>query len=118
MACRAQELGHLLHDRPTFHRHKERGQLKSRHLFVPAALELLRDASELGASAARWMHHRWSVGWRKALFVCIYFLMMWTPSTWNGASQTRLGPAEPSPDWSQRVSVINAKMGHGSHGVL
>ena len=40
-------------------------QLKSRHPFVPAALELLRDASELGNSAARWANHRWSIGWRE-----------------------------------------------------
>ena len=39
---------------------------KSRHLFVPAALKLLRDASELGTSAARWADHRWSIGWRES----------------------------------------------------
>ena len=36
-----------------------------RHHFVPAALELLRDARELGTSAARWADHRWSIGWRE-----------------------------------------------------
>ena len=36
--------------------------------FVPAALELLRDASELGTSATRWADHRWSMRWREDTF--------------------------------------------------
>ena len=36
--------------------------------FVPAALELLRDTSELGTSATRWADHRWSIGWREGTF--------------------------------------------------
>ena len=62
LACRAQEPGHLLHDRLTSHPYGELRQLKSRHPFVHAALELLRNASELGTSAARWADHRWSIG--------------------------------------------------------
>ena len=66
LACRAQEPGHLLHDRLTSHIYGGYRQLKSRHPFVPAALQLLRDASELGTSAERWANHRWSIGWRES----------------------------------------------------
>ena len=64
LACRVQKPGHLLHDGLTSHPYGEHRQLKSRHYFVPAVLELLRDASELGTSAARWVDHRWSIEWR------------------------------------------------------
>ena len=64
LAGRAQQPGHLLHDRLTSHPYEGHRQLKSRHPIVPAAQELLRDASELGTSAARWADHSWSIGWR------------------------------------------------------
>ena len=53
LASRAQEPGHLLHDRLTFNPYGGHRQLKSRHPFVPSANELLRAVSELGSSAAR-----------------------------------------------------------------
>ena len=65
LACRAKEPGHLLHDRLTSHPYGEHRLLKSRHPFVPAALELLKDASKLGTSEARWADHMWSIGWRE-----------------------------------------------------
>ena len=49
----AQEPRHLLHDQLTSHSYGGHRQLKSRHPFVPAALELLRDVRKLGTSAAR-----------------------------------------------------------------
>ena len=58
LTCRAQEPGHLLHDGLTSHPYVGHRQAKSRHHFAPAALELLRDASELGSSAARQPDHR------------------------------------------------------------
>ena len=63
LACRAQEPGHLLHDRLMSHIYGGYRQLKSRHPFVPAAPQLLRDASELGTSAERWANHRWREHW-------------------------------------------------------
>ena len=63
MACHAQEPGHLLHNWLTSHPYGGHRQLMPRHFFVPAALELLKDASKLGTSAARWVNHRWSIGW-------------------------------------------------------
>ena len=68
LACCAQEPGHLLQDRLTSHPYGGHPQLKSRHPFVPAALELLRDASELGTSAARWADHRWIIRWQEVTF--------------------------------------------------
>ena len=64
LACRAQDPEYLLYDRlvsPPYGRHR---QLKSRHPFVPAALELLNDFQELGTSAASWADHRWSMEWQ------------------------------------------------------
>ena len=78
LACRVQRPGHLVHDRLTSHPYEGYRQLNSRHLFVPAALELLRDASELDASAARWADHRWSINWREGTSRLHSFLMMWT----------------------------------------
>ena len=66
LACRAQEPGHLLHDRLTSHSYGGHRQLKSRHPYVPAAQELLRNANELGIRAARWADHSWSIGWRES----------------------------------------------------
>ena len=63
LACRAQESGYLHHDQLTPHPYEGHRQLKPRHPFVPAALELLRDVSELGTSVVRWAHHRRSIGW-------------------------------------------------------
>ena len=40
LACCAQESGHLFHDWFTSHSYEEHRQLKSKHPFVPAALEL------------------------------------------------------------------------------
>ena len=57
LACHGQEPGHLLHDRLTSHAYGEHRQLKSRRTFLRPALELLRDASKLGTSGARWADH-------------------------------------------------------------
>ena len=71
------------------HPYRGQRQLKSRHPFVPAALELLRDASELSTSAARLADHSWSIGWREGTSrLHSFFLNCGRPSTWNGASQT------------------------------
>ena len=53
------------HNRLTSHPYGGHQQHKSRHLFAPAALELLRDASELSTSEARWADYKWSIEWRK-----------------------------------------------------
>ena len=65
LACCAQEPGHLLHNRLTSHPYGGNPQLKSRNSFGSAALQLLRDASELGTSATRWADRRWSIGWQE-----------------------------------------------------
>ena len=78
-ACRAQEPGHLLDDRLTSRPYGGHRQLKSRHPFVPAALELLRDASELAPMQQDGRTTGGALGGGRALLVGIYFLMMWTP---------------------------------------
>ena len=64
LACRAQEPEHLLYDRLLSSPYGGHRQLKSRHPFVPAALELLNDFQDLGTSAASWADHRWSMEWQ------------------------------------------------------
>ena len=89
--------GHLLHDRLTSHSYGEHRQLKSNHPFVPAALKLLRDVSELDTHAARWADHSRSIGGQKGTSRLQSFLMMWTlfHLEWGFPD-----PAELSPDWN------------------
>ena len=108
LACRPQELGHLLQYRLTSHPYGGHRRLKSRHPFVPAALELLRNASELGTSAARWAEHRWSTEWREGTSrLHLFFDDMNALSPGMGFTDSP-GPAEPFPPWSWPLSVIYA----------
>ena len=66
LACRAQEPEHLLYDRLSSPAYAGHRQLKSRHPFVPAALELLNDLNETDTSAAHWADYRWNVEWQKS----------------------------------------------------
>ena len=118
LACRVQEPGHLVHDRLTSHPYEGYRQLNSRHPFVPAALELLRDASELEPVQQDGRTTGGALIGGRALLVYIHFWWCGRFSTRDGASQTRLGPAEPSPNWSWPLLFINAQMRHGFHSVL
>ena len=91
LACRAQEPGHLLDDRLTSHPYGGHRQLKSRYPVAPAALELLRDGSELGISAARWADHKWSIGWREGTS-CLH-------SFFDDVDALPLGMGLPRPAW-------------------
>ena len=79
LACRAQEPGHLLHDRLTSHPYGGHRQLKSRH---PFGL-VLWICSEMQANWAPVQQDGRTTGGAlsggRALLVCIHFLMMWTP---------------------------------------
>ena len=65
LARRAQEPNHLLHDRLMSHPYGGYRNLKSRHPFVPAALELLNDLNLNGSesSAADWADRKWNTEW-------------------------------------------------------
>jgi len=52
LACHAMNSEHLLHDRLLFTPTTQQRELKSRHPFVPAALELLKD---LDKSTGAWL---------------------------------------------------------------
>ena len=54
LVCCAQELKHLLYKGLLSPLGGQLRQLKSRHLIVPAALELLNDPAQSGTSIARW----------------------------------------------------------------
>ena len=58
LACRAQESDHLLHDRFSSLPYGGHRQLKSRHPFVPVALELLNELNNTNISAAHWVGYR------------------------------------------------------------
>ena len=66
LARRAQDPKHMLHERllsPPYEGHR---QLKSRRLFVPAALDLLNNADALSTSAAgSWADHKWNMEWQE-----------------------------------------------------
>jgi len=56
---------HLLHDRLLFTSTTQQRELKSRHPFVPAALELLKDLDKSNTTAAFWADHKWNTEWQK-----------------------------------------------------
>jgi len=60
LARRAMDPEHLLHNRLLF---TLTTQLKSRHPFVPAALELLKDLDKSNTTAALWADHKWNTEW-------------------------------------------------------
>ena len=64
LACRAQEPEHLLHNRLSSLPYGGHRQLKSRHPFVPAALELLNDLNKTNIGAAHWADYRWNMEWQ------------------------------------------------------
>ena len=80
LACRGFEPDHLRHDRLTSVSYGGHRQLKSRPPIVPATLELLRGASELGTSVQQdGQTTGVALCGGRALLACIHFLMMWTP---------------------------------------
>jgi len=56
---------HLLHDRLLVKPTSQQGELKSRHPFVPAALELLKELDKSNSTAALWADHKWNTDWQK-----------------------------------------------------
>ena len=64
LACRAQEPEHLLHNRLSSLPYGGHRQLKSRHPFVPAALELLNDLNKANIGVAHWADYRWNMEWQ------------------------------------------------------
>ena len=64
LARRAQGPEHLLNKRLLSPPYKGHRHLKSRHPFVPAALELLKDL-ESSTSVANWAESKWNTSWQK-----------------------------------------------------
>ena len=65
LACRAEEPEHLRYERLLSPLHEQLRQLKSRHPFVPASLELLNNPAKSGTSVAQWEEFKWSMEWEK-----------------------------------------------------
>ena len=63
LALPAQELEHLLHERLGSLSFGHLRQLKSRHPFVTATLELPNDFAQLGSSVVQWADYKWNMGW-------------------------------------------------------
>ena len=56
----------MLHDRLSSPPSDGHRQLKSRHPYVSAALELLNDLNKTNTSVAHWVDSRWSMEWKKS----------------------------------------------------
>jgi len=57
---------HLLYDRLLFTPTViQQWEIKSRHHFVPAALELLKDLNKSNTTAAFWADRKWNTEWQK-----------------------------------------------------
>jgi len=69
---------HLLHNLFTPTTHQQ--QLKSRHPFVPAALELLKDLDKSNTTAALWADHKWNTNGRKILLAVTLLFHLLGPS--------------------------------------
>jgi len=54
------DLEHLLHDRLLFTPITQQRELKSRHFFVPAALELLKDVDKSNTTTVFWAKNKWN----------------------------------------------------------
>jgi len=60
---RAMEPGHLLHSTLTRPSSAAARRLKSRHLFVPAAQQLISFSDNNNILSAQWADHQWNVEW-------------------------------------------------------
>jgi len=65
LARRTMDPEHFLHDRLLFIPTAQQRELKSRHPFVPSALELLKDLDKSNVIAAFWSDHKWNTEWQK-----------------------------------------------------
>ena len=63
LARRALEPNHLLHHKIISPELRQSRRLNSRHLFVPAARELLPNLNQLDIRAADWVEHSWRSEW-------------------------------------------------------
>jgi len=71
---------HLLHDHLLFTATTQQRELKSRHPFVPAALELLKDLDKSNNTAAFWADHKWNMEWQKNTSRLHTFILSTGPS--------------------------------------
>jgi len=68
---------HLFHDRHQYTPTTQQRDFKSRHFFVPAALELLKDLDKSNTTAAFWADHKWNMEWQKNTSrLHIYFISL------------------------------------------
>ena len=65
LACRAQEPEHLLDDSLLSQAYRGQWQLKSRHPFMLATLDLLDHLNKTNTSAAHGADYRWNMGGKK-----------------------------------------------------
>ena len=68
LARRAQGPEHIFNEKLLSTSYKEHRQLKSRHSFVPAALELVKDFSKSDTSVACWLDTKWNTEWQSITF--------------------------------------------------
>ena len=93
LARRAQEPEDLLYERFLSSFRGQLRQLKSRHPFVPAALELLNNPVQLGTTVAQWAEYKSRMEWRENAFRIHTFI--------KDTSLTSTGISLPKPGWSR-----------------
>jgi len=64
-ARRAMDPEHLLHEQLLFTPTTHQREVISRHNFVPAALEVLKNLDKSNTTAAFWTNHMWNIEWQK-----------------------------------------------------
>jgi len=74
------DLEHFLYDRLLFTPTTQQRELKSRHPFVPAVLEVLKDLDKYNITAAFWADHKWNTEWQKYISRLHTFILSSDPS--------------------------------------
>jgi len=91
---RAMEPGHLLHSALTSPSSADARWIKSRHLFVPAAQQLINFSDNNNIGAAQWADYQWNAEWAvNPTRLRIFYSRHRYTHTWNDPPKKSLGPA-------------------------
>ena len=98
-------------------------RVKSRHSFMPAALEPLNQPAQSGTSVERWAEYKWSIEWAKNASRLHKFIkdVSPTPPRFSFPRPARIGGGQaglrpPNRHWS--IPLRNAQMGMASTSLI
>jgi len=100
---------HLFHDRLLFTPTAQKRELKSRHPFVPIALELLKDLNNLNIIAVFWADHKWNTQWQKILLTSTHLFHLLAPNRMRsrGVNGRSSCPLEHPPKRTLGLAVLD-----------